>query len=122
MARQATSWALVLRILCVAALLSAGFAHTPMQAAPTLVDLAAYALPDGTIDDMVDGRQKMHRPVKACEACRIGHAALLPLPSVLAVLPSPSRMAQARPRADPVLSARHERPGASPRAPPALAA
>jgi len=127
MVRKATRWALLLRILCAVALLSVGLAHGPVSAAPTLVDLAAYTLPDGTIadiciDDMVDGKEKMHRPAKACEACRIGHAALLPLPSVPDALPAPARMAEARPRAGPVLSARHERPGAIPRAPPALAA
>lgn len=127
MARPATSWALMLRILCAVALLSVGLAHEPVSAAPTLVDLAAYTLPDGTIpdiciDDMVDGKEKIHRPDGACEACRIGGAMLLPLPAMSDGLPALVREAAARPRAGPVLSARHERPGAAPRAPPALAA
>lgn len=124
MARRATFWAVTLRMLCAVALLSLGLAHKPASAAPTLLELAAYTLPDGTfadicIDDAVHGKVKHSLPERACEACRIANAMLLPLPSGLGALPPVVFEAAVPPRAGPVVSARRERPGAVPRAPPA---
>ena len=117
---------MTLRILCAVALVFAGLAHRPASAGPTLTELAAYTLPDGTVadicvNDTVHGKAK-HAPEKPCEACRIGGAMLLPLPSGLGGPAPVIGHAEARPRAGPVLSARHERPGASPRAPPSATA
>ena len=126
MRRPATSWALTLRILCAVALVFVGLAHRPAAALPGPVELAAYALPDGTfadicVNDAVHGKVKP-APGGHCEACRIGAAMLLPLPAQIAAVTPVAERVAARPRAGPALCAREDRPGASPRAPPVAAA
>jgi hypothetical protein len=125
MRRTATSWAICLRMLCAVALVFIGLSYKPVSAAvSTIPDLAAYTLPDGTmpdlcLNDMVDGKEK-HVAGTGCEACRIGNAMLLPVPSDLVGVVLPYRFVAALPLVEAVASRAYERPGAPPRAPPVL--
>lgn len=128
MNRHATSRAMALRILCAVALLFIGFAHRPLAAGmPSAFEQAAYVLPDGSFADLcinggaVDGKIK-HGPQQACEACRIANALLLPPPTDLHGTTLSFRHVAAVVFAERIASLKRERPGAPPRAPPALAA
>ena len=85
---RANVWIVALYALAMATL---GFAHKPV-AATTLsaVELAAYALPDGTLPDLCLTGQS-HEPTAAiaghCDACALSHAPGLVAP-VQACLPA----------------------------------
>ena len=125
MRRGMTRWAICLRILCAVALLSVGLAHRPAVAGqPDALTLAQYVLPDGTLADLcigdkVGGKAKHVVPAN-CEACRIGNAMLLPVPSDLAGIRRAFRHASTFPPVEEAQRTRRERPGALPRAPPFL--
>lgn len=78
-----------MRILCAVALLSVGFAHRPAVSSAaelTLVELAQYSLPDGSLpilcvtEKTPDGKGHSKAYMPGCEACRISAAVLLPTP------------------------------------------
>lgn len=126
MTKRMTSWAACLRILCAVALLFVGFAHKPASAtAPSVLELAQYVLPDGTLPDIclndMVGKVKHTAPIK-CEACRIAGGLMMPEPADLdgAVLAYVD--ISALPLVEEALHSRRERPGAPPRAPPLLSA
>jgi hypothetical protein len=118
----------ILRMMCALAILLVGFAHQPPTIAETSpFDIAAYALPDGSLpvlcvtDSQGDGSQQdksKHSHAQDCEACRIGASALLPQPvDDLGRKIELARFAAMRPFAT-VAQRRIVRPGARPRAPP----
>ncbi|WP_416798503.1 hypothetical protein [Ciceribacter azotifigens] len=117
----------LLHVLCTLALLFVGFAHKPpaVLGSPSPQELAAYALPDGSLPDLclpsTDGDGNDHDTVigSGCEACIISASIILPLPTDVAGQPS-------RQVGDAVLPVRYEAfyrqiypPNAAPRAPPA---
>ncbi|MGR6431668.1 hypothetical protein [Rhizobium sp. PAMB 3182] len=78
----------LLHILCALAVFAIGFAHkSPVLASQIPAsELAAYALPDGTIpficdsalDDEAGGKKHVHD--HGCEACRISAGSMLVVP------------------------------------------
>ena len=79
---------IMLRTLCALALMLVGFSHqVPAYARSTLpVDIASFALPDGSLPDLcLPGDDDAHKGKAVfdtgCEACRIASAILLPAPS-----------------------------------------
>lgn len=75
---------IVLRIFCAMILVSVGFAHKPLDGSvATGPDMAAYALPDGTIASLClpdeDGKTGKHHD-NGCAACRISSSIALPHP------------------------------------------
>lgn len=116
-----------MRILCALALLFVGFAHQPLAIAETVpLDLAAYALPDGTLPvfcltDKDGGQTDKHVHASDCDACRISAATLLPQPADIAGRTIEfAAVASIRPVAE-ILPRRVFHPSAAPRAPPAPA-
>lgn len=122
--RHRTGIGHIARILCVLSLVLVGFAHRPVAfvTPAASVDLAAYALPDGSLPalclagDTADG--KSGAGAAHCEFCRISGSALLPWPqsaadTMFALVAVP----EARP-ADDRRAARVYTPGAPPRGPP----
>lgn len=114
------------RILCVLALVMVGFAHKPVaaHAAPSTSEIAAYALPDGSLptlclgSDDSDGKNGMAS--RGCDACRLTSTSLPPMPADVTgeILRRP---------ADMVVHARTEAifrslypPSTGPRAPPRI--
>jgi hypothetical protein len=77
----------IVRLICAIALLFIGFAHQPLVIATDAgpIDLAEYALPDGTIPTLcltfTDDKGQKHDMVHqhGCEACRISASAPSPL-------------------------------------------
>lgn len=126
MKRINDKWLLALRMLCAIALLSVGFAHkVPAGVADqtSAFELAAFALPDGTMPDIClsDGHtgDQDHSYAGDCEACRLSATILLPDPADtvgrrMAVYRELSFAARPITVRRLVLS-----PNASPRAPPA---
>jgi len=79
----------VLRIVCAVLMLSLGFAHKPVQAAPVAAFDEAYRLPDGTFAEIcsehLSQNQSQHGKHKGgailfCEACLLASSILLPTP------------------------------------------
>lgn len=118
----------VVRILCVIALVSVGFAHqvpaaTGEGGGPT--DYAAYALPDGslpticvTITDDSGKASHDHADNHGCEACRISATAMLPSPADMSGAPVGYAVAEAPPLQAMVFHHRPLPPNTGPRAPP----
>jgi hypothetical protein len=83
MTANSTRTAIWLRIFCAALLLSLGFAHKPVYAAPAFNPTSSYyALPDGGFADLC-GDTDQGKPGKSrlgCEACRLASNVLLPAP------------------------------------------
>lgn len=120
--------AIWLRIMCAIALVCVGFAHRmpTAYASPLPQEMAAYALPDGTIPVLCTPQEdgsagnKGSLADKGCDACRLSASTDLPPPAVLPIpLMKPVRQA--------VLPVRFEAftrqlfpPNAAPRAPPAV--
>lgn len=91
-----------LRVLLLAAIVLAAFAHRPAVSAPTPYELAQYVLPDGTLPDLCateeDGSPS-HAHHDFCDFCLIAGAAApaqpavatlsRPLPLLLAVIVPP---------------------------------
>ena len=90
-----TSAETFLRIICAALMLSLGFAHKPINAAPmTAVQDEAYRLPDGTFAEICFGHAggvtsvgghglPGHPDIAAslfCEACLLSSSILIPAP------------------------------------------
>ena len=79
-----TQFKVMVRILCVIALVFVGFSHKLIASSPsTPVDIAAYALPDGTLPLLCVGGQASGPDTNAalfasCEFCRISTAIVLP--------------------------------------------
>lgn len=121
--------AIWLRVLCALALFAVGFAHgaMPAVAGSSSAELAAYALPDGTLPvmclaDSGAGSEKSNvLSGKDCEACRLSASVLLPQPGFFpayrlksvnefGVLPRPDAFVRrlyppnAAPRAPPLIS------------------
>ncbi|MBW6424703.1 hypothetical protein KX729_24935 [Rhizobium sp. XQZ8] len=76
-----------LRIFCAVVLFSLGFAHQPVQAAPSDSYSEAYRLPDGTFADICSegghalgdhGKQPFAKPL--CEVCLLSASVILPPP------------------------------------------
>lgn len=120
--------AIWLRILCAIALVCVGFAHRmPVAiASPSPQELAAYALPDGTMPVLCitqeDGSAHKQGSLadKSCDACRLSASTDLPQPAVLA-------MPTLKPVRESIVPVRFEAftrqlfpPNAAPRAPPAV--
>jgi len=74
----------MIRILCVIALVFVGFSHKLIAPSPSApVDIASYALPDGTLPFLCIGGQSSDSDANAalfasCEFCRISTAVVLP--------------------------------------------
>ncbi|MCO4317007.1 hypothetical protein M8997_007415 [Phyllobacterium sp. 21LDTY02-6] len=93
-------WRQTVRILCALALVLVAFAHKPVAIAdPAPIDLAAYALPDGTLptlcltDQGSDDDHKSSWHGTGCEACRLSASFILPVPPKAndpSVVPLPS--------------------------------
>ncbi|PPJ45065.1 hypothetical protein C0075_04635 [Rhizobium sp. KAs_5_22] len=88
MRRSGSTLQVVVRALCVIALLAVGFSHrAPSFASPALsaAEVAAMTLPDGSVPelclpgDMDDG--KAQSGFNHCEACLISASVLLPAPA-----------------------------------------
>jgi hypothetical protein len=116
------------RIVCALALLMVAFAHKPLGVSDRLaayagVDVAQYILPDGTLPDLcLSGGDHggHHAKSNDCEACRIASSADLPLPvSGISFNCALAAHEPAFPQGVAFAPAAL-RPGASPRAPPAL--
>ncbi|EDQ32613.1 hypothetical protein HPDFL43_03681 [Hoeflea phototrophica DFL-43] len=118
------------RIICALALLMVAFAHNPPSVSHKLaayadVDFTQYILPDGTLPDLCltgkdhDGH---HANSNGCEACRISSSADLPLPASGVSVNCGSLAHKITFPKVVSFVAVALRPGASPRAPPALQA
>lgn len=116
----------MVRILCALALLFVGFGHQPAgMAENTPFNVAAYALPDGTLpvlcvsesdDSQKDSGKHIH--AQGCEACRISASVLLPSPvDNLGERMRPAAIAPMRPFIR-VAQRRILSPSTAPRAPP----
>jgi len=79
----------VLRMVCAVLMLSLGFAHKPVQAAPVAAMDKSYRLPDGTFADIcfehLPQNQSQHGKheggaILFCEACLLASSILLPTP------------------------------------------
>lgn len=116
----------LVRMLCMLALVFLSFAHKPVVAAPlSPAELAAITLPDGTIADLCINDGIEHGKAKSglgpgCEACRIGGAILLPTPADLVGKVVPFRVVGDRPLIEAVVTGQRYEPGAPPTAPPHL--
>lgn len=75
----------VIVALYALAMATLGFAHKPVAtAAPSAIELAAYALPDGTLPDLcLTGHDQSHEGAVAahCDACSISSAPGLVAPA-----------------------------------------
>ncbi len=78
-----------MRIVCALGLLLVGFGHQPIASAQDApLDIAAYALPDGSLpilcvtvtDDTQKNDGKHTHAQQGCDACRISASVLLPSP------------------------------------------
>ena len=78
-----------LRIVCALLMLSLGFAHKPVQAAPVAAFDEAYRLPDGTFAEICSEHlpktQSQHgkhegSAILFCEACLLASSILVPTP------------------------------------------
>ena len=87
MKTSANTWGQIIRAVCALSLLLLSFAHRPVvsPSPSTLssVELAAYALPDGTglafcLSGINGDESGVERP---CEFCRIAGSFILPMPS-----------------------------------------
>lgn len=117
----------MVRILCALALLFVGFGHQPVAMAESNpFDIAAYALPDGTLPALCvsendDGQKDSggkHIHAQGCEACRISASVLLPSPvDNLGERMRPAAIAPMRPFIR-VAQRRILSPSTAPRAPP----
>ncbi|OCW55681.1 hypothetical protein AWJ14_06645 [Hoeflea olei] len=116
----------LVRILCALSLMLVAFAHRPLalaQNGPAFApaEIAAFALPDGTLPDLClngeDGPR--HYAATHCEACRIVSAVDLPVPFAGAEITRWFVAAELAVPQDATLAYPALRPGASPRAPPA---
>ena len=118
--------AVLVRMLCMLALVFLSFAHKPVVAAPlSPAELAAITLPDGTIADLCLSDGVEHGKTKqgfgqGCDACRIGAAVLLPAPSVLGGRAIAFRIVGDRPLIEAAVTGQRYEPGAPPTAPPHL--
>lgn len=122
--------AMLVRMLCMVALVFLSFAHRPVSASPippiqlSAEDLAALTLPDGTVADLclndhVDDHGKTDKGLgQGCEACRIGAGVILPQPADLAGQAASFRILGARPLVEAAVHGRRFQPGAPPTAPP----
>lgn len=116
--------AVLVRMLCMLALVFLSFAHKPAAAVPlSPVELAAITLPDGTIPDLCINNSVEHGKAKpglgpGCEACRIAAAALLPAPADLDGRVVAFRVVADRPLVEAAVHGRRFPPGAPPTAPP----
>lgn len=78
----------VLRMFCAVLMLSLGFAHKPVQAAPVALFDEAYRLPDGTFAEICSEhlpKQSQHGKheggaILFCEACLLASSIMLPTP------------------------------------------
>ena len=81
----------LLRIFCAALMLSLGFAHKPVLAAPIVTLDEAYRLPDGSFAEICsehagctpsshDKRKHSSDAILFCEACLLASSILLPTP------------------------------------------
>lgn len=81
----------MLRIVCAALMLSLGFAHKPVLAAPLVTLDESYRLPDGTFAEIcsehLSGKPSSHEERKHssdailfCESCLLASSILLPTP------------------------------------------
>lgn len=90
------------RVLLLAAIVLAAFAHRPAVSAPTPYELAQYVLPDGTFPDLCateEGGDPSHAHHDFCDFCLIAGASApaqpaaatlsQPLPLMLAVIVPP---------------------------------
>lgn len=118
--------AVLVRMLCMLALVFLSFAHKPVVAAPlSPAELAAITLPDGTIADLCINGGVDHGKFKqglgpGCEACRISAAALLPVPTDIGGRLIAFRIVGDRPLIEAVVTGQRYEPGAPPTAPPHL--
>lgn len=118
--------AVLVRMLCMLALVFLSFAHKPAMAVPmSPSELAAITLPDGTIADICFNDGVEHGKSKkgvsqSCEACRIVAAALVPVPSDVIGRPVAYRVVGEQPLIEAAVSGQRFHPGAPPTAPPFL--
>ena len=118
--------AVLVRMLCMLALVFLSFAHKPAAALPlSPAELAAITLPDGTIADLCINDTVEHGKAKksfdrGCEACRIGAAGLLPAPSDVVGRIVPFKVIADRPLIEAAVHGQRYEPGAPPTAPPHL--
>ena len=124
MVRGSEKAAVMVRMLCVIALVCLSFAHRPALAAPlSPAELAAMTLPDGTIADICFSDGVVHGKTKGafgrnCEACRIGAGLLLPRPADVAGHLIAFAKVGDRPLIEAAVHGHRFQPGAPPTAPP----
>ncbi|HMN72017.1 MAG TPA: hypothetical protein PKA55_09140 [Rhodoblastus sp.] len=92
---RANIWIVALYALAIATL---GFAHKPVAApALTAAELAAYALPDGTLPDLCltgHGQSPDSAVADHCDACALSHAPGLAAPAQVCLpAATPTRIA-----------------------------
>ena len=122
-----TRMAIWLRIACAVLLLSLGFGHKPVYAAPSSDPASSYyLLPDGTFADLCLDNADHGKPQKSwlgsgCDACRLANGIILPAPPAdHAPAPSGYRTIVFQPFAA-IVGAIIQRPGSPVRGPPSLA-
>jgi len=86
---RANVWIVALYALAIATL---GFVHKPVApaaSAPSAIEMAAYALPDGTLPDLCLTGHDQQGPQSAaaghCDACALSHAPGLVPPAQIAL-------------------------------------
>lgn len=112
---------LALHILCAVTLLAFGFAHRPPATQIDAMQLAPYALPDGTVPSIcLAGGTDYPHPFfgGGCEACRMAASILLPTPCGSVGQPLLREVATLGPAITPPEIRRMLQPHATPRAPP----
>jgi hypothetical protein len=82
MGTSRTRTQLMIRALCVIALLCLGFAHKAPQVFAAAIETAALQLPDGTYADLCVADKGIKHPIANpfCEACIVCASMVLPTP------------------------------------------
>lgn len=117
-------WNIAARAFVALALVLMAFAHKPIGMS-ALTDIAAYALPDGTLQVICttnadDGGTKRNPNTTGCDACRICGSVLLPAPEA-AKAPAPiASVDLAVARTVTIVERAAWPPSAPPHAPPAV--
>ena len=120
MTRNHTSIGIALRLFCAALLIALGFAHRPLAAPVTAIDMAAYTLPDGTVPTLCQPEGGKAKELSGrCDACRIYFVAI-PAPPSEAIRIEPAAERAAFTAMPERFHRLHFPPSAPPRGPPAF--
>ena len=128
MTTRSTRTAIWLRIFCAVLLLSLGFGHKQLYAAPLSNPASSfYVLPDGSFAGLCIGEADGGKPQKSwfgsgCDVCRLAGNVLLPVPPADHGRVAPDyRTVRVLPRAA-LVDATVRRPGSPVRGPPSFVA